>query len=215
MPEGAIQALGPEDDDYPANLRGLAHRPRLFVWGQLCPQDERAVAIVGTRQPSGEGLRRATRLATALAREGVTIVSGLARGIDTAAHLATLRAGGRTLAVVGTGLSHCYPPENRALHRQISHCGAVISQFPADFRGARSSFPQRNRVIAGLSRVSVVIEAASGSGAQNEAQAASKIGRPVFLLNSLVQSQAWAREMVEKKGARILNCERQVLEMLD
>lgn len=210
-----IRLLSQRDGDYPANLRSLANMPKsLFVQGQMT-LDSRAVAIVGTRQASLDGLRRASRLSGALARRGVTIVSGLARGIDTAAHRAALGVGGRTVAVLGTGLTRYYPPENAALQAEIAARALLVSQFSPTFQGTRYSFPMRNRVIAGLALISVVVEAAQGSGAQNEAQAAQKLGRTVFLLRSLVQEQSWARAMVENEGALVLTGEEQILQVLD
>lgn len=200
------------DPDYPANLRALAEHPAaLFMQGAWLAQDERSVAIVGTREASAAGLKRAARLARELAEAGWTVVSGLARGIDTAAHRATLQVGGRTVAVLGTGLGRSYPPENRLLQAEIAERGALVSQFAPDFSGTRYSFPMRNQIIAGLSRASVVIEAPEGSGAHNEAQAALKQGRPLWLLQSLVKEQAWARQLVDSGEAQALLETRQLV----
>ena len=207
-----IRLLSVLDDEYPQNLRVLKQRPAgLYVQGLLLPQDERAVAVVGTRQPSPEGLARARRLGRVLARAGVTVVSGLARGIDTAAHETCLRAGGRTLAVLGNGLLHFYPPENAALQRAIGAQGAVLSQFAPDMQATRYSFPLRNRVIAGLARVSVAVECGPSSGTMLELRAALAMGRQVMLLESLVHSQDWAREWVEQGKATVLRSEEQLV----
>jgi len=207
-----VRLLSVLDEEYPVNLRVLRQRPAgLYVQGLLLPQDERAVAVVGTRQPTPEGLARARRLGRLLARAGVTVVSGLARGIDTAAHESCLRAGGRTLAVLGNGLLHFYPPENAALQRAIGAQGAVLSQFAPDQRATRYSFPLRNRVIAGLARISVAVEAGPNSGTLSELQAALAVGRPVMLLESLVHSQSWAQEWVDAGKATVLRSEDQLL----
>lgn len=204
------------DEDYPENLLALQDHPAsLFIQGPWNNQDGRSVAVVGTRQASPQGLARTRRLATALAQAGVSVVSGLARGIDTQAHLATLAAGGRTLAVLGTGHAHCYPPENRSLQREIACKGAVISQFLPHFEGARYAFPMRNRIIAGISRLSVVVEAKQGSGAEDEARACLKIGRPLFLMRSLVEQQEWAKKLSRLAGVEILDQVQQILNCLD
>ncbi|MCW5871657.1 MAG: DNA-protecting protein DprA [Candidatus Eremiobacteraeota bacterium] len=184
LPEG-IRLLSVLDEEYPRNLRICKQRPAgLYVQGQILPGDERAVAVVGTRSPSPQGLARARRLGWVLGRAGVTVVSGLARGVDTAAHEGCLRAGGRTLAVLGHGLLHSYPPENAALQRGIACQGAVISQFAPDQKATRWSFPLRNRVIAGLATVSVAVECSEQSGTLSELKAALALGRPVMLRES-------------------------------
>lgn len=207
-----IRLLSVLDDEYPQNLKVLKQRPAgLYVQGLILPQDEGAVAVVGTRQPSPAGLARARRLGRVLARAGVTVVSGLARGIDTAAHESCLQAGGRTLAVLGNGLLHCYPPENAPLQRAIGAQGAVVSQFAPDMRATRYSFPLRNRVIAGLARISVAVECGPASGTLLELRAALACGRQVMLLESLVHSQDWAREWVELGRATVLRSEDQLV----
>ena len=204
------------DGDYPPALRELNERPAaLFVQGSLSGLKAPTVAIVGTRGATELGLRRAERLARSLVGHRVTVVSGLARGIDTAAHRAALQAGGTTVAVLGNGLGHCYPPENRALQREIAARGGLLSQFPPSFQATRYSFPMRNKVIAGVARVSVVVEAAEGSGAYQEALAALKFGRPLFLLRSLVEQESWARHWVEQSKARELVDVMQILEVLE
>lgn len=200
-----VRLISVLDEEYPQNLRRCKQRPAgLYVRGLILPQDERAVAVVGTRSPSSEGLARARRLGRMLAAAGVTVVSGLARGVDTAAHEGCLRAGGRTLAVLGSGLGHCYPPENRRLAEGIAAQGAVLSQFAPDFRPTRWSFVERNRVIAGLSLVSVAVECSEKSGTISELKAARALGRRVFLLESLVSSCAWAEEWVATGRAEVL-----------
>ncbi len=178
-----------EDADYPPALRQVPLPPPfLFVRGTLRPDDALSAAIVGSRRPTGYGLRMAGRLAADLAARGVTVVSGLARGVDTAAHRGALEAGGRTLAVLGSGLDVIYPPENRALARQIAGAGALLSQFPMGTAPLPAHFPVRNGVIAGLTLGTVVVEAAARSGALITARVAGDLGREVYAVPGPVSS---------------------------
>jgi DNA processing protein len=172
-------ALG--DTAYPANLREIQAPPaRLYVRGALAEDDALAIAIVGSRAATPYGLAVAERLAADLAARGVTVVSGLARGIDSAAHRGALRAGGRTIAVLGSGVDVIYPPENRPLAGEIEARGALVSQFEPGTRPLAGYFPARNRVIAGLSLGVVVVEAASRSGSLITAGLAGELGREVM-----------------------------------
>jgi DNA processing protein len=196
------------DDDYPANLRLIFNLPPfLFYRGKLRRDDARSVAVVGTREASAEGLRRAERLATLLAEQKVTVVSGLARGIDTAAHDATLRAGARTIAVLGTGILRTYPAENRDLAERIVERGALVSQFWPDQAPATYTFPRRNVVTSGLTQGTAVIEASSTSGAKMQARLAIEHGKQVFLLRTLVTAQPWARKYLEKGAIEVADVE--------
>jgi DNA processing protein len=189
------------DSAYPTNLLEVANRPPfVFVRGQWKDVgDSCAVAIVGTRQASADGLRRAARLAEVVARAEVTVVSGLALGIDSAAHRAALKVGGRTSAVLGHGINRMYPSENAALAAEIAHgAGALISQFLPDQPPTKWTFPKRNVVMSGLSWITVVVEASWTSGARIQATEALRHGRVVFLLRSLVESHEWARKYVEE-----------------
>lgn len=190
------------DDAYPANLRLIPDLPPfLFYLGELAEVDARSVAVVGTRQPGEDGIRRAARMSGLLAAQGVTVVSGLARGIDTAAHRAALESGARTIAVLGTGITRCYPAENRHLAQEITASGALVSQFWPTTPPTRYTFPRRNVVTSGISQGTVVIEATSTSGAKMQARLALDHGKKVFLIHSLVTSQPWARDYVAKRGA--------------
>lgn len=190
------------DEHYPANLRLIPNLPPfLFYRGALAEEDVSSVAVVGTRSASGAGLERAARLSGLLARHHVTVISGLARGIDTAAHQGTLDRGGRTIAVLGTGITRCYPAENRDLADRIAQAGAVVSQFWPTRSPGRDTFPRRNVVMSGLSQGTVVIEAGQTSGAKMQARLALEHGKTVFLVNSLVTDQEWAREYVAGRGA--------------
>ncbi len=176
-----LQVLPMDDPQYPARLREIESPPLvLYLSGQLLPQDEWAAAIVGTRRATPYGKAVAAELAGGLAASGVTVVSGLARGIDGIAHQAALEAGGRTLAVLGSGLDHIYPPEHRNLARSIASAGAVLSDYPLGTSPEGGNFPARNRIIAGLSLAVIVVEAGESSGALITADFAAEQGRDVF-----------------------------------
>jgi DNA processing protein len=190
------------DDDYPANLRVIYNLPPfLFYRGRLERDDARSVAVVGTRDASVEGIDRARRMASLLAEHDVTVLSGLARGIDTAAHEETLAQGGRTIAVLGTGILRCYPKENYELAERIVQSGALVSQFWPSQPPTTYNFPRRNVVTSGMSQGTVVIEASETSGAKMQARLALEHGKRVFLVSRLVTSQAWAQDYVENRGA--------------
>jgi len=161
----------------------------LDVRGDFLETDSLAIAIVGSRRPTPYGIEVAERLAADLAARGVTIVSGLARGIDTAAHRGAVDAGGRTIAVLGHGIDRCYPPENRSLAERIEGAGAVVSQFMVGTSPLKQNFPARNRTIAGLALGVVVVEAAERSGALITAGAAGDLGREVFAVPGRVTTE--------------------------
>ncbi len=188
------------DEEYPSLLRTVHNRPPLlFVEGNADLMELTGVSIVGTRQATDAGLRRATKLAKELGRRGLVIVSGLAAGIDTAAHTAALDVGARTIAVVGTGLQRTYPKANTFLARRIvNEGGALVSQFLPASPPTQSSFPQRNVTMSGLSVATVVVEASATSGARMQARSALQHGRTVFLLRSLVDQHEWAQAMVDQ-----------------
>jgi DNA processing protein len=180
------------DDTYPPALREIADPPPvLFVRGTLAAQDANAVAMVGTRQATSYGRAVAAKLAIELAQAGVTVVSGLAKGVDTAAHRAALEAGGRTLAVLGNGLDQVYPAENRALARHLveRNQGALISEFAPGVPPDAVNFPRRNRIIAGMSRVVVIVEADLRSGALITADFALEQGRDVMSVPGSILSR--------------------------
>lgn len=190
------------DDAFPSNLRVIPKPPPfLFYRGELRRDDARSVAVVGTRSASSEGIDRATKLSTRLIEEGVTVISGLAKGIDTAAHSAVLAANGRTIAVVGTGILHVYPKENAELAERIVARGAIVSQFWPSAPPTRYSFPMRNEVMSGISQGTVVIEAGRTSGAKMQARIALEQGKRAFLMSSLVTSEEWAKGYLERRGA--------------
>jgi DNA processing protein len=190
------------DDDYPANLRVIYNLPPfLFYRGRLERDDARSVAVVGTREASDAGIDSARRMAGLLAEHGVTVLSGLAKGIDTAAHEETLAQGGRTIAVLGTGILRCYPKENSELAERIVQSGALVSQFWPSQPPTTYNFPRRNVVTSGMSQGTVVIEASETSGAKMQARLALEHGKRVFLVSRLVTSQPWAQKYVENRGA--------------
>jgi DNA processing protein len=178
-----------DDAAYPASLRPIdLPPPFLLVRGALVREDGLAMAIVGSRQASAYGLRMAEELGADLGARGVTVVSGLARGIDTAAHRGALAESGRTIAVLGSGVDRVYPPENRRLAAQILESGALVSQFPMGTPPLPHHFPARNRVIAGLTVGTVVVEAAERSGALITARCAGELGREVYAVPGNVSS---------------------------
>jgi DNA processing protein len=210
-----FQLLTVLDDSYPQNLRTVYDRPPiLFVSGQLRPQDARSIAIVGARRASTAGLAAAASIADALARAGYLVVSGLAAGIDTAAHEAALAAGGRTAAVIGTGLRHTYPPENAAIQRRIAAEGAVLSQFWPEAPPTRRSFPRRNAVMSGLALGTVVVEATAKSGARLQSRLALAHGRPVFLWRTLLD-EPWARDVAQRPGVHVIDEAAQVVQTVE
>lgn len=210
MELGGAEAAGARlitvlDDDYPSNLRLIPNLPPfLFVRGELLPSDARSVAVVGTRKPTEAGERRARRMAEALVGKGVTVTSGLAQGIDTAAHTASLDAGGRTIAVLGTGIAKCYPAANKELAERIATGGgALVSQFWPTSGPAKWTFPRRNVVTSGISQGTVVIEASSTSGAKMQARLALEHRKRVFLIRSLVTDQPWAKKYLERGAIEV------------
>lgn len=215
------------DPSYPKNLMQVPNVPiRLHYRGELKPaEDAISVAVVGSRVASQAGRKRAYRLATELGEEGVTVVSGLAKGIDGAAHQGALKVGGRTVAVLGTGLNHVYPAIHQKLFAEIIRSGAAISQFASDsatfrspgFTGYRSgrNFLQRNHIIVGMSQVLVVVEAEERSGTAASIRIALEQGRPVGLLRSLVESRSWAERLAESGRAFVVESTEDVLRRVE
>lgn len=167
--------------EYPPQLRQLHNPPIvLYVWGELLERDRHAIGVVGSRKTSHYGMESAKKLSYQLAYAGLTIVSGLARGIDTAAHQGALAAHGRTVAVIGSGLMDLYPPENAVLAEKITHSGAVVSEYPMKFPPSQQTFPYRNRIVAGWGNGVLVVEAGLSSGALITANQALENGRLVY-----------------------------------
>ena len=206
-----------DDPDYPRRLAEIEQAPPLlFVRGDIVETDQWAVAIVGTRRVSPYGRQVTGQLAAELAQNGITVVSGLARGVDTLAHRAALRAGGRTLAVLGSGVDQIYPPENRKLADRIAACGALISDYALGTPPEGVNFPPRNRIISGLSLAVVVIEAGRKSGALITANFAAEQNRDVFAVpGSIFSMQSQGTNDLIRTGARPLTDIHEVLEALD
>ena len=211
-----INLLLQTDQDYPRLLREIHDPPGvLFSKGELAPQDGLAIGIVGTRHATRYGLQQAGRLAGGLARAGLTIVSGLARGIDGAAHRGALEAGGRTIAVLGGGLSQIYPPEHMELAHEITAAGALLSEAPPRFEPLAGMFPQRNRLISGLSLGVIIVEAPSRSGALITARHANEQGREVFAVPGPVDSHnSRGCHRLIRDGAKLVESIDDVLEEL-
>jgi DNA processing protein len=214
--EHRVQIISSDDPTYPMSLLELPDAPPvLFVDGELLPCDELSVAIVGTRHASVYGRQQAEKIAFGLAKAGVTIISGMARGIDTAAHQGAIDAGGRTIAVYGCGIGHVYPPENEGLAKAIASQGAIVSEFAPDTKPRGGMFPQRNRIISGLSHATLVIEAPERSGALITARTASEQGRDVLALPGNVNSRAsQGTNLLIRDGAKLIRNAEDVLECL-
>lgn len=204
------------DADYPPRLREIASAPPiLYLRGTVEPGDAAAVAIVGARHATAYGESVARELAVELSRRGLTIVSGLARGIDAAAHRGALEPGGRTLAVLGSGLDEIYPPEHRDLAGEVAGHGAVLSEFPLGTAPLRLHFPRRNRIISGLSMGVIVVEAGVGSGALITAHHALEQGREVFAVPGRVHARySEGCNRLIKAGAKLVETWEDVLSEL-
>ena len=205
-----------DDADYPAVLRELSDPPIvLYLKGRWLEEDRMAVGIVGSRRASAYGLQMAQRLGAELGSRGLTVVSGLARGIDTAAHRGTLRAGGRTIAVLGNGLSSIYPPEHRELAEEITRHGAVLSEYPMGMPPLAENFPRRNRLISGLSLGVVIVEAAKRSGALITADCALEQGKDVFAVPGQADAvSSQGTNQLIKQGAKLVTSVEDILEEL-
>ncbi|WP_086821838.1 DNA-processing protein DprA [Allokutzneria sp. NRRL B-24872] len=188
------------DDRYPAQLREVHQMPPvLFTRGHLVP-DDKAVSVVGSRRASDEALANATAIATGLAGAGLTVLSGLAEGIDAAAHVAALGSGARTVAIIGTGIEKSYPAANRELQAEISGRGLVISQFWPDASPSKQSFPMRNATMSAYGRATIVVEASEKSGTRIQARVAVAHGRPVILLDSVARGTEWGNALIGRPG---------------
>jgi DNA processing protein len=193
------------DEDYPASLRQIYDPPLvIYVRGNLTPKDKNAVAMVGSRMTTHYGIETARKLAYQLAYTGVTVVSGGARGIDTAAHQGALSAKGRTIAVLGTGINLIFPTENSELFERIAANGAVITQFPFNRPADKQSFPIRNRIVAGMTLGTIVVEANLSSGALITANFATEYGRQIFAVPGRIDSprSKGCHDLI-KKGAKL------------
>jgi len=207
-----------ESEDYPPLLRNIDHPPPvLYVKGNLLPTDEFAMAVVGTRSPSSYGKEVARRLASALAESGITIISGMALGIDGIAHKAALDAGGRTVAVLGCGLDIVYPARHRDLAQRITESGALISDYALGTKPDAGNFPPRNRLISGLSLGTLVVEAGYKSGALITARYALEQGRETFAIPGNIYNRAskGTNALLQRGEAKLVTCVQDILEELN
>jgi DNA processing protein len=211
-----VAILTPDGAGYPRMLREIHDPPPvLFARGSITSKDSLAIAIVGSRHGTQYGLQQAERLAGSLARAGFTIISGLARGIDAAAHRGALAAGGRTIAVLGSGVLSIYPPEHVELAEEVTAAGAVISESPPRAQPMTGAFPQRNRLISGLSLGVIVVEASNQSGALITARLAMEQGREVFAVPGRVDNRmAHGCHRLIRDGAKLVETAEDVLEEL-
>ncbi|HUV92145.1 MAG TPA: DNA-processing protein DprA [Anaerolineales bacterium] len=212
-----ITVINWEDGDYPRYLKEIyLPPPVLYMRGNLLEEDDWSVAVVGTRRITQYGRQVANEIAGMLAQNGVTVVSGLARGVDSAAHQAALDNGGRTLAVFGSGIDRIYPPENRKLVEHIVSHGAVLSDYPPGTAPEAANFPARNRIISGLARAVVVVEAGKRSGALITAAFAADQGRDVFAVpGNIYAPQSIGANLLIQQGASPLLDPQDVLESLN
>jgi DNA processing protein len=203
------------DPEYPAQLREIHEMPPvLFHRGKLSAEDV-GVSVVGSRQASARGLEIAHAVSTGLADRGITVIAGLAKGIDTSAHQAALDAGGRTVAVIGTGITKYYPAENKDLQERIAVDGLVISQFWPDASPSKHSFPMRNAVMSGYGRATIVVEAGEHSGARIQARKAVAHGRPVILTDLVVAANKWPNELLGQPGVHVAGSTAEIMSLVE
>jgi len=214
--ESGIKAVNIESPFYPEVLKEIDNAPLiLYMNGAVIPQDRFAISVVGSRKLTHYGASVAETIATDLASMGFTIVSGMARGVDSISHKAAIRAGGRTIAVLGSGLDVPYPPENKTLMGKIALSGSVISEFPPGTPPDKDNFPRRNRLISGLSLGVVVVEAAPDSGALITARYAMDQGKEVFAIpGSITSAQSAGPNELIRKGATLIRHANDIVEEL-
>ncbi|MEV0620787.1 DNA-processing protein DprA [Nonomuraea sp. NPDC050404] len=213
--QDGIHVITMGDRRYPHRLRDVFDRPPLlFARGAVLEEDD-GVAVVGSRTVSPQGRALAAELATRLVERGLTVVSGLAAGVDTTAHEAALRAGGRTVAVIGTGIRKHFPPENRDLHRVVAEQGAVFSQFWPDRTPDKTTFPLRNGTMSGYSLATIIVEASERSGTRIQARKAVEHGRPVILMRSVVDRTQWGRVTADKPDVHVAKDAHEAMTIVD
>lgn len=213
-----VRVLTVFDTGYPLRLKEIFNPPPLlYVKGEITPDDAQGVGVVGTRSPSVYGKELTTRIVPQLIGAGLTIVSGLARGIDSIAHTAALNAGGRTIAVLGCGIDVIYPAENRNLYSRIAGNGAVVTEYPLGTKPDAYNFPARNRIISGLSLGTIVVEAQQGSGALITADYANEQNREVFAFpgRATDRNSAGCNKLIREGRAKLVTSTDDILEELD
>ena len=201
------------EENYPVQLREVHEMPPI-IWtrGKLETKD-RGVSVVGTRKPSEWALEYVDQVVKGLVADGITVVSGLALGIDTQAHKSALEIGGRTVAILGCGLNHTYPPENAKLQEQIVNTGLLLSQFSPNMGPTSRSFPMRNAVMSGYSRVTVIVEAGEHSGTRIQGRVAVAHGRAVVLTNRLVEATEWGAALAKRPGVFVASTSDEALSL--
>ncbi len=203
------------DPEYPARLRGIQQAPpMLFALGTIAVNDL-GVSVVGSREASRQGITMADELAREFAARKLTVISGLARGIDTVAHGAALEVGGRTVAVIGTGINRVYPSENRGLQEEIAARGLVLSQFWPDAPPQKHNFLMRNATMSGYGLATVVVEAGEHSGARTQARLAVEHGRHVVLTDQVVARTQWAQALLGRPGVHVASSVSSVLDVVE
>jgi DNA processing protein len=203
------------DENYPARLRAIHQAPPVLFARGLLIADDSAVSVVGSRKASDRGLAIAAGVARELASRGVTVIAGLALGIDAAAHRGTLAAGGRTVAIIGTGINRAYPAENRHLQEEIAARGLLLSQFWPDAPPQKRNFLMRNATMSGYGLATVVVEAGEHSGARVQARLAVEHGRPVILTDLVVDRNDWARALLGRPGVHVASGLQSVLDIVE
>ncbi len=203
------------DDEYPSRLLEIRETPPILFYSGYLYADDPGMSIVGSREASKQGIDLANFAARCLAGRGLTVISGLAKGIDAAAHRSALEADGRTVAFLGTGITRHFPPENRSLQEEISERGLVLSQFLPDAPPTKYSFPMRNASMSGYGLATIVIEAREHSGARVQARLALDHGRPVIVTKSVVDSTVWGKKMVGRPGVVVADGKDEVERAID
>ena len=217
LSRAGVKAVNWHDETYPSRLKEIADPPAvLYYRGTLLPSDERSVAVVGTRGPTSYGREVASALTQDLTRNGIAVVSGLARGVDSVAHRVALEGGGRTVAVLANGLHTIYPPEHANLAQQITENGAVVSEYPLGVRPEARSFPRRNRLISGMTLGTLVVEAGEGSGARWTVYHALEQNREVFCVpGSIFSPMSKLTNRLIQDGAKLVSSVEDILEELN
>ncbi|MFE6864498.1 DNA-processing protein DprA [Nocardia sp. NPDC057668] len=191
------------DSSYPERLRSVRRMPPVVFTQGTLPTDDVGVCVVGSREVSARGLSFAQTVSRSLVSEGLTVIAGLAKGIDTAAHRATLDAGGRTVAVLGNGLSRAYPQENRDLQAEIADRGMLLTHFLPEYAPTRWSFPARNVTMSAYGFATIIVEAGEKSGTRIQAREAVAHGRPVILNETVIQATTWGRKLMNEPGVYV------------
>lgn len=212
--EDGLQFISVLDKQFPQRLLDIVETPPFLIAQGVVEPDDLGVAVVGSRKASRRGVEMASTTAKFLVDQGLTVISGLAAGIDAAAHRATIASGGRTVAFIGTGSRSTYPAENRELHASILDNGAVLSQFWPDAPVQKQNFLMRNALMSGYGLATIVVEAGEHSGARAQARMAVEHGRPVILSDLVVSTNTWAQTLLERPGVHVVAGWREIGEIV-